>query len=137
MRILIADADETFLENFQAYIWDCGYDAEITTSGLQCQAILDRCIPDVIVIERELLRSDQQGVLAKLQSRPELASIPIVVLVADSHEAWEDITDSRIVAWLEKPIQLRDSWHQIQCALGRPRTPQSANSRERVRGLLQ
>ena len=58
MRILIADADETFLENFQAYIWDCGYDAEITTSGLQCQAILDRCIPDVIVIERELLRSD-------------------------------------------------------------------------------
>jgi len=137
MQILIAAADESFLESFQAYIWDSGYDAEITTNGLQCRAILDRCRPDVIVIDRELLWGDCDGLLAQLQSDPALSSIPIVVLIGDASEQLGALPNSQVVAWLEKPCQLSDSLHHIQSALGSHRSTTSANSREKLRDLSQ
>lgn len=135
MRILIADTNETFLEKFQAHLWDNGFDAEITMSGLQCCAILDRCRPDIIVIEQELLWGECEGVITKLQSDPELSSIPIVVLVGEPREEWEGPTNPRVVAWIEKPFQLSESWCQIQSVLVRQNPPQPPNSRERRREL--
>ena len=118
MRILIADADATFLEAFQAYMWENGFDAETSTNGLECSEILNRFIPDVLVIERNLLWGGCEGVLAKMQNDPRLLQIPIVVLVSNSEDEYDTLSNPNVVAWLRKPFLLRDSLDQITWAMG-------------------
>jgi len=139
MRILIADSDHTFLEAFQSYMWDNGYDTETATNGLECSAILYRFVPDVLVIERELLWGGCDGVLAKMQDEPTLSQIPIVVLIANSNDEYESLSNPNVVAWMQKPFQLRDSLDQITWAVGmyRPEGGLVLKRPERMRSLSQ
>ena len=55
MRVLIADGDEVFLEVSQRYLSDRGHKVNIATNGLETVAGLRRNLPDVVVLDRELL----------------------------------------------------------------------------------
>ena len=139
MRILIADADRTFLETFQTYLWDKGYDAETATNGLECSAVLYRYVPDVLVIARDLLWGGCDGVLAKMQDDPMFSHIPIIVLVTTPSDEYETLSNPSVVAWMQKPFQLRDSLDQITWALGmyRPEGGLVLKRSERMRSLSQ
>lgn len=137
MRILIADADRNFLESFQSYMWDCGHDAEFATTGLECSAILYRFIPDVLIIERDLLWGGCDGILAKMRDSADLSRIPVIILASDPQEAAAKLASPNIVARMKKSCQLRDALEQILSAVG-PLHPRSDNSsRERLRSLSQ
>lgn len=139
MRILIADSDRTFLENFQSYIWDNGFDAETATTGLECSAILYRYVPDILVIDRELLWGGCDGVLAKMQADPTLAQIPIIILMTYTEDESQSFSNPNVVAWMQKPFQLRDSLDQITWAMGmfRPEGGLVLKKPERIRSLSQ
>jgi DNA-binding response OmpR family regulator len=135
MRILIADADRNFLESFQSYMWDCGHDAELATSGLECSAILYRFIPDVLIIERDLLWGGCDGILAKMRDSADLSRIPVIILESDPDETGADLASPNIVARMEKPYHMRETLEQILSAVG-PLHPGSDNgSRDRPRSL--
>lgn len=137
MRILIADADQNFLESFQSYMWECGHDAEFATTGLECSAILYRFIPDVLIIERNLLWGGCDGILAKMRDKPELSDIPVVILASTSHEPVEDISSPNVVAWMQKPCQMRDTLEQVLSAVGPLQLSGQTHFRERMRSLSQ
>lgn len=131
MRILIADADRNFLESFQSCMWDCGHDAELATTGLECSAILYRFIPDVLIIERDLLWGGCDGILAKMQDSADLSQIPVIILASDSHNTDPDLASPPVVAWIQKPCQMRDALEQILSAVRS--LPLGKESRSRVR----
>ncbi|MFO1006737.1 MAG: hypothetical protein U0929_12325 [Planctomycetaceae bacterium] len=135
MRILIADTDQRFLESFQSYMWECGHDAEFATNGIECSAILYRFTPDVMIIERGLLWGGCDGILDKMQQEPELAQIPVIILVTTSQTAHERWVYPNIVAWMQKPFQLRDTLEQILSSVEPPHTAGLAKSSQRMRSL--
>ncbi len=130
MRILIADADQNFLEAFQSSLWDLGHDAELATTGLECSAILYRFIPDVLIIERDLLWGGCDGILAKMQDNAELSRIPVIVLATDPQESDPSPASPNIVARMHKPCQLRDAVEQILSVVG-PAPPHNNHNHSR------
>lgn len=64
-----------------------GFDVAIADDGLECLDVLGRFVPDVIVIEPELLWGGGDGVLAVLSDMPELRSVPVLLLTTDCNRA--------------------------------------------------
>jgi DNA-binding response OmpR family regulator len=137
MRILIADADQNFVESFQSYMWECGHDAEFATTGIECSAILYRFTPDVLIIERGLLWGGCDGILAKMQDQPDLAQIPVIILIATSPAVNEHWDYPNIVAWMQKPFQLRDTLEQILSTVEPSHAIGVARAGQRMRSLSQ
>lgn len=135
MRILIADADRNFLESFQSSMWDFGHDAELATTGLECSAILYRFIPDVLIIERDLLWGGCDGILAKMQDSDALSQIPVIILASDPQDTDSELASPPVVACIQKPCQMRDALEQILSAVRSLPLGKESRSRERPRTL--
>lgn len=60
-----------------------GFEVAIADHGLECLDILGRYVPNVIVIEPELLWGGGDGVLAVISDMPELRSVPVLLLTTD------------------------------------------------------
>ena len=135
MRILIADADWTFLESFQSSMWDRGHDAELATTGLECSAILYRFIPDVLIIERDLVWGGCDGILTRMQDSADLSQVPVVILVSDLRDTDPDLASPPVVAWIQKACQTRDAFEQILSAVHSLPLGSECRSRERPRSL--
>src|SRR5438128_10427648 len=80
MRILIADRDEAALEILQSFLWEHGYETEIAGDGLECVAILREFLPDVLVMDRDLLWGGSDGVIASMRKDPRLANMPVILM---------------------------------------------------------
>lgn len=107
MRILIAEMDETTLEIFQSFLWDCGHEVEIATDALECMAIAREFVPDVLVLDQGLLWGGSDGVMAEMSHSPILQGIPVIVIAAQ-RETNDDLLNPQIAAWLRKPFRLVD-----------------------------
>lgn len=70
MRVLITDGDEGFLEVAQDYPSNCGHEVDIARNGLEAIASLRRGLPNVVVLERELLWGGSDGVRALMRKFP-------------------------------------------------------------------
>jgi CheY-like chemotaxis protein len=109
MRVLIADRDEEFLEVAQRYLSDRGHKANIATNGLETVASLRRNLPDVVVLDQDLLWGGRDGVLALMQQIPGWSEIPLILT---STAAMPDDSNSAVgplvVARLQKPYRLKE-----------------------------
>lgn len=115
MRVLLADGDVDQLECLQSWLWDCGHEAEIAADGMECCATLPEFLPDVVVLERDLLWGGGAGVRDLMREDPALAGIP-VILVADggfAPEDYESLSDPPIAGWLQKPFRPSDLLSQL------------------------
>lgn len=115
MRVLIADRDEVYLEVLQSYLWDRGFEAEVSASGVECMTILRHFVPDVLIIERDLPWGGSDGILAEMQDDPVLSEIS-VILIGDAHHEFEDTTGYPIASRVEKPFRLSELPERIACA---------------------
>jgi DNA-binding response OmpR family regulator len=114
MRVLIADGDEAFLEVAQRYLSHHGHEVTIATNGLESVVILRRYVPDVVVLQRELLWGGSDGVRALMKQYPGWSEVP-VILTSDDEVA----EDSRFVrpplaARLQKPYRLEELLGHLQ-----------------------
>jgi len=64
-----------------------GFDVAIADNGLECLDVLERFVPDVVVIEPELLWGGGDGVLAVISDMPELRSVPVLLLTTDCNRS--------------------------------------------------
>jgi DNA-binding response OmpR family regulator len=120
MRVLLADADEVHLEIVQSFLWDRGHEAEIATDALECLSILREFLPDVLVLDRDLLWGGSEGVLAAMHNDPLLPEIS-VVLTTDGELEEPLIGLARLpLACLAKPYRLGDLLWRINTAQARP-----------------
>lgn len=115
MRILITDGDEAFLEILQSYLWDRGHEAEVATDGLECIATLRDFVPDVLVLERDLLWGGCDGIMAQMRDDSALSETPVILMAdEDPLEEFGHLTNPPLIGWLKKPFTLADLLRQIQ-----------------------
>ena len=130
MRVVLADSDHELLELVQSFLWDCGHEAEIASDGLECISILREFVPDLLVLDGDLLWGGSDGVLALMDEDLLLSEIP-VVLTAEGDMADELVALSRWpVACLTKPYRLGELLAHVNGA--RRFTPTTHLSVERM-----
>lgn len=131
MRMLIADADETYLEILQSYFWDRGCEVEIAADGLECMAILREFVPEVLVVERDLLWGGCEGVLALMQATAKLTDIPVVLVTNGDHDIPPQ-TNRLIATRLAKPFRLHDLLKRITHVTGAARFAESTQREKAI-----
>ncbi len=112
MRIFIADADEKFLQILSLYLKRRGHEVEIASDALECTFALRVFLPDVVLLDAELLWAD--GAASEMGKDPLLNEIP-VILICDCDPLASCIATStiRFADWLPKPFPLADLHDRI------------------------
>lgn len=107
MRVLFADCDSEFLGIAKRFMNQCGHDALVASSGLECIACLRDYPPDVLVLSCDLLWGGTEGVLEVMDEEPTLNAIPIILVTNEEMESMTDFeADSRVVDRVKKPYSL-------------------------------
>lgn len=83
MRVLIADGDRAVLEAAECHLTHHGHEVKVAMNGLECVDILQRFVPDVVVLEQTLLWGGSDGVLAFMLQDPGLSAIPVLLTSDD------------------------------------------------------
>ena len=109
MRVLIADHDELLVESLTLHLSRNGHVAKVASSAIECMDILRSFVPDVLVLDCELLWGGWQGVIALVRETPFFSGMR-TVLVADEDPRDEFSGSSGLPtpAWLRKPYRLVD-----------------------------
>lgn len=114
MRVLLADSDAEFVEVLGDYLGQCGLEAETAEDGIECLARAVGGAYDALVLERDLLWGGGDGVLASLRDVPHVASLPVILMVAEGkREEFDRWVVGPVVAWLQKPFRLSELVRQL------------------------
>ena len=115
MRVLVVGRDEAMLELLQSFLWDFGYETEVAADGLECCAFLREFVPDVVILDHEVLWGGSAGILARMRDDPVLAKTP-VILIAERPPSEKRDSSKRppIVGSLRTPVQLGDLLAQLR-----------------------
>jgi len=115
MRILIADGDKALLEQTQRYLLQHGHDVKSASDGLECTDILYDFIPDVVVLDCDLLWGGSDGVIALMRHHPNLSQTPIILIAEEDPRAeFDDTLNAALVGWLPRPYRLSELLTQIE-----------------------
>jgi len=128
MRVLLAEGDKVFLDIAQDYLLHCGLEVSIATNGLETVAGLQRELPDVVVLDRELLWGGEDGVRALMRQVPRWSKTPVILTSTDvMPEESGFAAGPPVVARLRKPYRLRDLLvHLRECGMNGTTSPLSA-----------
>ena len=80
IRVLMADPDRLLSMVYREPLLREGFELATAISGLECVARLRECVPDVLVLEPQLLWGGGDGVLAMMCEVPQLVTVPVMVL---------------------------------------------------------
>ena len=80
IRVLMADPDPSISMVYREPLLREGFELATAVSGLECVARLRECVPDVLVLEPQLLWGGGDGVLAMMCEIPQLVTVPVMVL---------------------------------------------------------
>jgi len=124
MRVLIADGDEEFLEVAQRYLSRHGLQVKTATNGLESVAHMRCDVPDVVVLQRELLWGGSEGVRACMQQVPEWSEIPVILTLDDEVTEEPCFASPPLAAQLLKPYRLQELLGHLQsCRVDRTLHP--------------
>ena len=120
MRVAIADGDEEFLEISQRYLALRGHDVMIASNGLESLELLRRFVPEVFVLQEELLWGGSDGVRSLMHQNPQWSMISII-LTSNAAEpmlskTWES---PPVLAHFQKPFKLGELIPHLQSNLMR------------------
>lgn len=128
MRVLLADADERFLEVVQAFLWEAGHEAEIATDSRECFTSLREFAPDVLVLDHDLAHWSSDGEIADVLRDPELITLHIILVADEGQPVPFDVTVGSPVADVQRrPFLLPELLTRIN-SVGRRRKNFMVNS---------
>ena len=115
MQVLIAGCDGEFLDIAKRFMNQCGHEALVVSSGLECIACLRDCPPDVLVLSCELLWGGAEGVLEIMDEEPTLNAIPVILVMDQEMESKTCFeADSRVVDRVKRQYSLMQLLKQMQ-----------------------
>jgi diguanylate cyclase (GGDEF)-like protein len=153
-RVLVVSANETEVAEIEEILTDDGL---ILLRQSDMRAVLARgheLLPDIAIIDRELLDGDGDPMLETLRERLGRRNFPIVVLADSSipsdavYRGEASSTDylakpfsppmlrARVRAWLARTLMVFDSAERVSAASGVDRTPGGSDRRARCASLL-
>jgi CheY-like chemotaxis protein len=121
-RALVVD-DEPSIRGFLALaLEDAGYAVETASDGVVALHVLDQWRPDVILLDLMMPHMDGWSFRSEQLARPELASIPVVVLSA-ALDGQIRTRELRPAAALPKPVPLEDLLTVVESVTGQDAQP--------------
>ncbi len=117
--VLLATGDDRLRPASRDYLWDQGYAVATATGGVECMTVLRSLLPDVVVLDTDLLWGGADGVLACLQFGSR-TRIPVVLLApsADAPPRCGKAIDAPVAAVFKKPVVLASLLRAVQSAAG-------------------
>ncbi len=121
MRVMIAGADYTNLSRLDSYLTNLGHDTVSVRNDVECRAVLNRFVPDLIVLELDIFWRGYDGVMRTLTNSSRTEKIP-VVFFTDVHKRLPEKLCPHIIVQLGHPLQsqglfrLRDLLENMELA---------------------
>jgi CheY-like chemotaxis protein len=117
--VLLTTGDERLRSAGREFLSEQGYLVVTASGGVGCVALLRRLVPDVVILDTDLLWGGAEGVLAHLRAGDEL-QVPVVLLVTPVEAANGSMTHDAtlIAAVLEKPVGPGELLSAVRSAAG-------------------
>ena len=123
MRILITDGDKKFREQAQDFLLQRGHDARVAADGLECANILRNFVPEILVLNCDLLWGGYQGVMALINETPRLSQTQMVLIAdEDPLDDYAGLIDPLRLTRLSESFQLRDLMTLMETGIRSPRS---------------
>ncbi len=112
-RVLLADPDRHLLTAYKGCLSSDGFDVATARDGLECIDTLRRFLPEVLVLEPEILWGGGDGVVAMVHEAPETPKVPVILLLTygSSFTVLYNIARFPISDYQVKPM---DGWRLAQ-----------------------
>jgi CheY-like chemotaxis protein len=88
---LVVDDSMLIRHTVCRFLEERGFNVESASHGLDALNILDRFRPDLIVTDLQMPRMDGGELIRTVRTRPQLATVPIIVLTAQKESAPESL----------------------------------------------
>jgi CheY-like chemotaxis protein len=85
MRILVVDDDPDVVEYLSSFLEDEGYEVAVARDERSALAEVERCRPDVILIDVMLPGRSGLDLLVRLRRDPRRSEIPLVLVTGDDN----------------------------------------------------
>jgi len=99
--VLVVEDDPAIRELYRAALVAARYEVVIATDGLSALTLIDRQLPDVIVLDLGLPRVTGWDVYRDLRARPETEALPVIIATGSEPR---DIREEDVAAFLRKPV---------------------------------
>ena len=134
LHVLVVDDNEINLRLVRHALEGRGFSVDTVTSGPEALAALERCRPDLVILD--ILMPDMSGmeVLDRIKANPRTADIPVIMLTAKAGD--EDVIAgyrSGADYFIVKPLVPRQLLYGIGLVLGREVPGRKPVATDRVR----
>ena len=120
MTVLLVEDEDNLRRLLRDLLERDGFKVVEAGDGVAALDEVDRSAPDVIVLDLDLPRLDGYGVLRYLRTRPQTASLPVLVLTAKGDEDSEvRVFESGATDFLSKPLRARALGARLRSLLKR------------------
>ena len=129
IKILVVEDEAPIQELLQFNLERKKYRVKVVGSGEQALTVVDRYMPDLILLDIMLPGADGLEVCKQLKANPKTAPIPVIMLTALSEEA-DIVTGLELGAddYVTKPFSPSVLLARVKAALRRTNTEGSANT---------
>ena len=120
MTVLLVEDEDNLRRLLRDLLEREGFRVVEAGDGVAALDEVDRSAPDVIVLDLDLPRLDGYGVLRYLRTRPQTATLPVLVLTAKGDEDSEvRVFESGATDYLSKPLRARALGARLRSMLKR------------------
>ncbi|NLA10920.1 MAG: response regulator transcription factor [Firmicutes bacterium] len=133
-RILVVDDERPIAEILKYNLEKEGFEVLLAYDGEEALELLERCEPDLILLDIMLPKQDGFAVCREIRTRKE---IPIIMLTAKESEA-DKVRGLELGAddYVTKPFSAREVTARVKAALRRARSPSTGGRKQLRHGDL-
>jgi len=104
-RVLVVDDEPTIRDLVAEALRDVGFEIQTAANGVEALTLMQRWVPDAIVLDLMMPRLDGTGFTRLMRLNPRFAGMPVLLLTAayGGQEAAEQVGAT---VWLSKPFEL-------------------------------
>jgi CheY-like chemotaxis protein len=123
LRVLIADDNGDTREMYALYLNMVGYSVDTAEDGHEAILKARALRPDLVVMDLQMPKLDGWAAIRELQSRPETAAIPVIVLTGHDFKAYlkPAALAAGVVSYLMKPCFPEQLAREVGACLTAPR----------------
>jgi CheY-like chemotaxis protein len=117
--VLFADADRELHDVYTSLLSAYGFQVETAGDGLECLAKLRQSVPDLLILDVEMLWGGGDGILEIMRKDPQLSSTRVVLTsAAPLSHAFTTVTAPPVVRTLTKPFVLSAVLNRVSLTPG-------------------
>ena len=108
-RVLVVDDEAQTVQLLQIALEGEGYEVETASNGAECLLAIDRCRPDLVILDVGMPILDGYHVLRSLREQPGTEDLPVIMLTARSAD--EDVrisVDYDAIPHITKPFEMAE-----------------------------